>query len=328
MISNYLYTIGKYLPPAQRDDVLKEIEANLYDYLEENHGEVDYTNEQIESAIRLMGHPMKVAEAYMGTSRSLVSSQYIDTYWLIIKFVMISSAVGLTIANIFTLSDTSNFVELFFKLISQIWQTSLAIIGLITIIFAIISRYSQHEERVIDEQWSLNILENAPEPSQKVNLVEVIIETFFLCLGLVLLYQVFGFSIMLEFSDAVVIPILNMTQFSPFIFWLYLLLGSTLFLNIYLLIKKQWQVSTRAISLFLNVFSILLITKLVFTPNILNFSVIAESIDIEIETIRHWLLYSVYLALAVFNIIVSVDSIGHVRALFKMKISSTKGLHP
>ena len=92
MISNYLYTIGKYLPPGQRDDLLKEIEANLYDYLEENHGEIDYTKEQIESDIRSMGHPMKVAEAYTGKPRSLICSQYIDTYWLIIKFVIIGSA--------------------------------------------------------------------------------------------------------------------------------------------------------------------------------------------------------------------------------------------
>ena len=156
----------------------------------------------------------------------------------------------------------------------------------------------------------------------------VITETFFLCLGLVLLYQVFGFSIMLGFSDAIVIPILNMTHFSPFIFWLYVLLGSTLFLNIYLLIKKQWQVSTRAISIFLNVFSILLITKLVFTPDILNFSVIAESIDIGIESIRRWLQYSVYISLAIFNIIITVECIGHIRALIKMKTSSYKGLRP
>ena len=33
MISNYLYTIGKYLSPGTRAEVLKDIEVNLYDYL-------------------------------------------------------------------------------------------------------------------------------------------------------------------------------------------------------------------------------------------------------------------------------------------------------
>lgn len=327
MISNYLYTIGKYLPRAQRDDVLKEIEVNLYDYLEEKYGEIDYTDEQIEDAIRLMGHPMKVAEAYMDAPRCLISSAHIDTYWLIIKFAVIGSAVGLTIANILALAETGNVVELFFGLIAQFWQVTLVTVGLVTIIFAIINRYSQHEETVKDGQWSLKILEKAPEPTQRVNLTEVIVETFFLCLGLVLLSQVFGFSVALGFLDAVVIPVLNMTYFSPFILWIYLLLGCTLLLNVYLLIKMQWQASTRSVSIFLNAFSIVLITKLAFTPDIWDFSAIAGSLDIEVEIIRHWLQYSVYTGLAVFIILVGVDSIGHLRALLNMKKAGSNRLH-
>lgn len=52
MIKNYLYTIGKYLSPSQREEVLREIEANLYDYLEENFGKKEYTSGEIESALR------------------------------------------------------------------------------------------------------------------------------------------------------------------------------------------------------------------------------------------------------------------------------------
>jgi hypothetical protein len=33
MIKNYLYAVGKYLPASQRDDTLKDLEANIYDSL-------------------------------------------------------------------------------------------------------------------------------------------------------------------------------------------------------------------------------------------------------------------------------------------------------
>jgi len=69
MISNYLYTIGKYLTPDEKTEVLKDIEVNLYDYLEDNFGKKEYTDEEIETAIRTMGHPRKVAEAYMHEPR-------------------------------------------------------------------------------------------------------------------------------------------------------------------------------------------------------------------------------------------------------------------
>lgn len=38
MIENYLYAIGKYLPISEKNDILKEVESAIYDYLESEFG--------------------------------------------------------------------------------------------------------------------------------------------------------------------------------------------------------------------------------------------------------------------------------------------------
>ena len=157
LISDYLYTIGKYLPPATRAEILKEIEANLYDYLEENFVKKEYTDEEIEIAIRAMGHPRKVAEAYMNGVRVLIGAAYIDTYWLVLKIALIGMAIGITISNTLALSNANDGISLYLHIVSQICQSSLSVFGLITIIFAAVQYYSPKERVEKDNLWSVSM---------------------------------------------------------------------------------------------------------------------------------------------------------------------------
>lgn len=85
MIDSYLYTIGKSLPPKGRAEILEEIKSNLYDYLEENYGQKAYSLEEETAAIKALGHPKAVAQAYNKASDYLIGPGYIDLYWLVLK---------------------------------------------------------------------------------------------------------------------------------------------------------------------------------------------------------------------------------------------------
>ncbi|MDW7660797.1 MAG: hypothetical protein SCL54_05130 [Bacillota bacterium] len=318
MINDYLYTIGKYISPAQRDEVLREIESNLYDFLEQNFGQKEYSESEIETAIRSMGHPKKVAEAYMESPRSLIGPAYIDTYFLVIKIALIGIVIGLTIANMLTISNTKDGLQFFIKVIASIWYASLSAIGSITVIFALIQHYSPGEQETITGEWSLKSIEKAPETHQRVSILELIIESIFICLFLVVLNQATP-TLAIALPENKVIPILDMELFKPFLIWINITMITNLILNLYLLIKRKWQSFTRVIAIVIDIISVVIFTKLIMTPGLWDFRALDNILKDDGAALETVLDLSLNITLAVVVIIVAVDIFGHLRALMKTR---------
>lgn len=318
MIADYLYTIGKYLAPSQRDEVLKEIEANLYDYLEENFGEKAYSEAEIEAAVKAMGHPKKVAEAYLNSPRVLIGPAYIDTYWLVLKIALVGLTIGLSVATALSASEAKDGIALVFQLVGQLWQSGLAAVGMVTLIFAAIHYYSPQETPEKDEAWSVKILEKAPEPDERIKIFDIVLETFFICVGLVIINTV-SLQTSLRTSDSVIIPMMNMAYAGTFVIQFQLLMGASLLLNLYLLIKRKWQVLTRFISILLDVLSIALLAVLAYTPEIWDLSKIAGALGTDKAIIGQWFQVSLQATLAIFVIVIAFEIYGHMKALWKAK---------
>lgn len=315
MIANYLYTIGRHLPPRVRDDVLKDIEVNLYDYLEENFGKKEYTDEELEKAIRSMGHPHMVAEAYLDQPRGLIGPVYIDAYWLVVKIAVFGIAVGLTIANIINLSGFTNGIQLYLQILAQIWQASLTAVGIITLIFAAVQHYTPEETIKNNEAWSLKILENAVEPQQKIKLFEIILGTFFLCLSLVVINQ--GSS--LVSTNGKTFVFFNKAALEPYLLWFNLFILVSLAVNIYLLIQRKWQPATRILTVLLNLAGIAVFTIFAFDPNVWNLAPLASYVGSDLAVIERGIQISIYIGLAAVVIVSAIDIIGHVKVLARRR---------
>jgi len=315
MISNYLYTIGKQLSPKTRDEVLKDIEVNLYDYLEQNFGIKDYSDAELEAAIRSMGHPRQVAEAYRNQPRGLIGPAYIDTYWLVIKIAVIGIAVGLTVANVINLSSYENGVHLFLGIFSQISQASLTSIGIITLIFSAVQHYNPEDIIEKDEPWSLKILEKAVESQQKVSLSNLIVETFFLCLAIVFINQSSSFVS----AGEKVFLIFNNPAFGQYLLWFNVILIASLAMNLYLLIRRKWQPTTRILGILLNIAGIVIFTIFAFDSNVWNFQGLEGYFGAEQANIENWITFSIYFGLAGVVIISAFDIFGHLKGLVRRK---------
>jgi len=315
MIKNYLYTIGKNLSPSQRDEVLKEIEANLYDYLEENFGKKEYTDGEIESALRAMGHPKTVAQAYQTNPRSLIGPAYIDTFWLVLKIAIISSAIGITVGNLLNLSPTITGTQLFIKLATDIFSSGVGALGMVTLIFSLIEYYSPQENSVISDTWKMSDLEKSPDANQKVSLFDLIIETFFICFGLVVMNSaapIFTFSL----NGTEVLPIVNMALFAPYIVMITLVLAASLLLNIYLMIIRKWQTTTRIITIVLDLIGVGIVTKIVLSPEIWDLTAITDILG-ESAKVDTWFTLSINIGVAIMIIITAFDIFGHIKAILK-----------
>lgn len=315
MIKNYLYTIGKRLPAPARDEILKDIEVNLYDYLEENYGKKEYTDVEVEQAIRSMGHPHKVAEAYLNEPRGLIGPAYLDSFWLVNKISLIGISIGLTIANIVNIGAFSNGIELFLKIASDIFQTSLSAFGLITIVFAVLQHFTPIVSVESEEDWSLSILDKATEPQQRVKPFDVILETVFICLGLVFINQIPSFVT----SSENTLLIFNTAVLEPYLPWFNLFLVVSLGINVYLLIVYRWQPVTRYVTILMDLAGIALFTIFAFDPNVWSLQSLAGYIGSSLPAIEKALQMSLRITLAIIVIVTGIDIIGHFKALMKKR---------
>lgn len=316
MIKDYLYAIGKYLPASQKSDVLKDIEANLYDYLEENFGVKDYSNEEIEKAILFMGNPKKVAEGYLNRPRCLIGPPYLDIYLLVVKLAVGGVAIGITVSLLISFSNITQFPEFILRLLSGLWQAGISAVGTVTLIFAALYHYYPDNEDFNTEEWDIKKLEKAPEESDKVTLSDVIFESLFSIFLLIYLNQ--GQFLRFIGSERN-IPGLNDAVFSPYLLWFNLIMSATLLLNLYLLIKRKWQFGTRMISILLDIAGIWLFGVLAFTPNIWDFSNIQGITPDALEGINTALQLGLKIGLGAIVVVTSIETFKHLRKMLKKK---------
>lgn len=83
LIDKYIYEVTRRLPEKDREDVKKELAANIYDMLSDNPGEVE-----VKTVLQSLGSPAALAEQYRQTPRYLISPAFFDSYVRTLKWVV------------------------------------------------------------------------------------------------------------------------------------------------------------------------------------------------------------------------------------------------
>lgn len=265
MIKNYIYTVGRYLPASSKKEVLAEIESNIYDYLVENFGQKEYSESEIEEAVRFLGHPKKVAESYLDSPRSLIGSSYIDIYFIILKIAILATSIGIFVST--TLVFDGNFLTWILSIFSKLWANLLTVIGFITFIFAIIEYYKPSSLNEDYENWSLNILEEEPTENTSISPIELIVESFILLILITIFVQP---DLILSIIGNNISFIALIPNFDILGIYFILIIGIfilNIILNFYLIYKGKWSTISRFFSVFLNILFIILAGIVVFSPN-------------------------------------------------------------
>ena len=90
-IQRYIYDVTKRLDEKQREDISKELEANIYDMLGENQ-----SDENIKQVLTELGSPAKMAMNYK-EPMYLISPELFDDYKHVLVIV-VSVFVGIAFA--------------------------------------------------------------------------------------------------------------------------------------------------------------------------------------------------------------------------------------
>lgn len=166
LIDRYVYTVAEYLPKDIREDVIKELRANIEDMLPEN-----YSEEDVYKVLEELGSPMKLAGEYNPQKRYLIGPGYFDKYISVLKMVVgICIVVSVTIAIINYFVDPSettiagNLTELFAGLISGAFVGAVQGAFWVTLIFVILERSGAEAGHLpfFNEKWTPASLPEAP----------------------------------------------------------------------------------------------------------------------------------------------------------------------
>lgn len=305
MIKKYLFNISKLLPPSNREEVIKEIEAGLYDFLEEHYGKGDYTEAQLESAILAMGHPKQVADAYRGRSSALISGRYFDLYLLVLKIALVASLVGtgfaIAIGEVVSASSgDALLVSFFIDLFSAFWDIGLNVFAVVTLIFALVEYYSPMDEAIsVEAPWDIKTFHQMPDFSEAVSRVDMIFEIFFISVGIAVV-------------NTLLPNVLSDKTSSMIILSVSLVMAVQILLDCYLLFKGNWQMSTRLITLLLNGISLAFSYLIFMSPLGIDHQLVSIKLG---ERIASGVQISLAITFAIIAIIIVWDSIGHIKRL-------------
>ena len=122
LIDRYIYAVGQALPESRRDEITRELRANILDKLEaisEEQGR-EPSDAEIADVLRALGHPQKVAGSF-STNQQLVSAELFPLYkralhyGLILVFILALIQFGVHFLNSGHLAIANFFYEMVVK---------------------------------------------------------------------------------------------------------------------------------------------------------------------------------------------------------------------
>ncbi len=168
MIERYVYDVARRLPEKEREDVKKELRANIYDMLPEGASE-----EQIKKVLYELGSPASLAEKYRQKPRYLISPAYYDEYVSVLKWVLplvgvLVMVIGFAIGAFDAVkADASNyamiFAEVLSKGISMGISAAFQVLIWTTLGFVIAERSGEKTEKSGAPSWKIEDLPEVPQ---------------------------------------------------------------------------------------------------------------------------------------------------------------------
>ena len=229
LIERYVYDVTRRLPEKDREDVKKELRANIYDMLPENAGD-----EAVKKVLYELGSPASLAEQYRAHPRYLISPAYFDEYVRALKWILplvgvlvmlIGFAVGAFDAAK-TGSTSIPFVisGIISKGVSMGVSAAFQALVWTTIGFVIAEHSGEKKPKVGEHGWRIEDLPEVQNPKAAIPLsegiAELVVSVLFSILGLLFCTNQLPFAMVFAQGDMVSYNIFSqsfMQMLIPFI---------------------------------------------------------------------------------------------------------------
>lgn len=237
LINRYMSAVAQYLPADRRDEITRELRANILDRLEHIQEQTGRANSdaEISAVLKELGHPQRVAKGFLPPER-LVSEEFFPQfkevlyYLLIIFFIIHVVKVG----AVFLQEGHFSFRHLVFGFT----DTALLIFASVTAIFYVLSNPPAGKLWFTPyANWTPEKLPPAQQPWQKISFGEQASE---LALNLFLLL-VLHYSLWASAESLSNISVTFAAPVMPWIPWMALLVVFSMLLNLWNFRFNYWS---------------------------------------------------------------------------------------
>jgi len=256
LIERYVREVGRHLPRKNRADIQAELQSTLVDTLEAQVG-VEASQEEVIDLLKEFGPPERVAASYWPEGQYLIGPKLYPLFRMVVGIALsvfaIVQLVLLGVTIVFN-QETLPALEFFGEFIASIFFA----FGIIVLVFAVLQRFDVRPETETEE-WDPRDLP-AIEETDTINRGWTVAE---ITVGLIII------AILLFLPDKIGVVlspgmefILNPVIFSyiPLII-LTMLLG--IGLDVILLWRGRWELSTRIAKIATNLFGIYVLYVLI-----------------------------------------------------------------
>lgn len=262
LIDRYISAVAQQLPASRRDDIARELKANILDRLEsfaEEHGRP--TTPADESAIlRELGHPRQVAAGYL-PPRQLVSPAWFPFYTQCLSYglaiVMLIQLLGFGVS---LLSGGGFNVS---GLLGGAIHAALIMFACVTGVFYALSNLPETTHITPYCGWKPEQLPPVKQPWQRINLFDSVMEFA----GNLFLLLILQYSLWMSSETLANLPVTPGAGLQAWMLPLSAATAIALIINLWNLRHDYWTPAKLKLSIVLRLLACVLCISIAHTPN-------------------------------------------------------------
>lgn len=311
LIEIYINQVIKNLPVAEREEVKKDLDADILNMLSDN-----YTENDIKKVLTQLGDPEILADEYRDKKRYLIGPRIYDGYLKLLRIVLpIVAVIGIVIFildNVFG-SQNISLVDLFAGSIANFMQALLTAFAAITIIFAVLER-NNAASPFKKKHWTVDDLKTLNVTAKPISKAEGIVSIVFSIIFFMILYfspQLIGWYYS-ENAVVMIIPLFNLDVLNHFMPLIILSLFFAVITSTLKIISGYWNIKLAFVNLFNNLFSAIVWILIFTNQNIFNASIfekLSSVLDISLIRITGLFGIGIKVLIAIILIALIADSI-------------------
>lgn len=285
LIKRYVYAVTQKLPEQQRADIEKELTSLIEDMLDVRTQGAEVREKDVEEVLLELGEPAELAARYRGKERYLISPERFDSYVSVLKVVLLSVLIGITVVSVIEFfMEPDQFVKQFAEYLVTLLTVSIQGFAWVTIIFAILEYKGDvdSDNKVnANKLWKPVDLPSIPDARTRIKASEPILGIIFSILFLVL----FTFAIDLvglhryTGGQSTTVPVFDEEVFRRYVPFIWLITAIAILRDCLKMIRRKWTAPIVVFHLFFNAVSLILALVMFSDPAVWNPTFIIELVN-------------------------------------------------
>ena len=285
LIKKYVYAVTQKLPEQQRADIEKELTGLIEDMLDVRTQGAEVREKDVEEVLLELGEPAALAARYRGKERYLISPEHFNPYVSVLKVVLLSVIIGITVASVIEFFvEPDQFVKQFAEYLATLFAVSIQGFAWVTIIFAVLEYKgvpTSDNKGNANKHWKPSDLPSIPDAKTRIKASEPILGIIFSILFLVL----FTFAIDLvglhryTGGQSMAVPVFDEEVFRRYVPFIWLITAIAILRDCLKMITRKWTAPIVVFHLLFNVVSLILALVMFSDPAIWNPTFIMELVN-------------------------------------------------